>query len=71
MVVRQLQHESCDSLYDSLMTAYLRHWIAILVALALMPEAATTMPGILTSLLTCSLLSSLMEVDTASEVRVM
>ena len=23
MVVRQLQHESCDSLYDSLMTAYL------------------------------------------------
>merc|ERR1719270_2548783 len=48
----------------------LRHWIAILVALALIPVAATTMPGILTSLATCSLFRSRMEVDTASEVSV-
>ena len=47
-----------------------RHWMVIRVALALMPVAATTMPGILTSLPTRSLFKSLMEVPISLLCRV-
>ena len=43
-----------------------RHWMVMRVALALIPVAATTMPGIFTSLPTRSLFRSRMEVPTSS-----